>query len=159
MPGRKVLLIIDVQQGFMKRGMGDVALAIRKHCASNNYDLIIQSKWVNHMGSRFERDLGYTEVGNSEEERLLIEEYQDTIIERTEYSCLTPRLRSILRKEDTIYVAGVDTDACVLATLFALWDGGYTFHVLKNLVATGQRKLQEPTLQLITRNFGKRCLV
>lgn len=159
MAGRKVLLIIDVQRGFIKKGMEKIVPNILSHISKEHFDLIIQSRWENYMGSRYESALGYTDVGNSAQTEMLITDYSDHVISRCQYSCVVDKLTRIIDKEDIIFVAGVDIDACVLATLYDLWDGGYTFHVFKDSVGTSGKGLTAPTLQLITRNFGKRCLL
>lgn len=159
MAGRKVLLIVDVQRGFIKKGMEKIVGNIRRHIGSVNYDLVIQSRWENAMGSQYERVLGYTSVGNSAESSLLIEECQEHVITRCQYSCVTDKFLTLVDKEDTVFVVGVDTDACVLATLYSLWDYGYTFHVYKDSVGTSARIPQSALFTLITRNFGKGCLI
>lgn len=159
MANRKVLLIVDVQRGFVKHGMDKIVTNIEKHLAKEHFDLIIQSKWVNHMGSAWERELGYTDVGNSTQEELLIQEHQEHLITRCQYTCVTEKFQQLVDKDDTIFVVGVDIDACVLATLYSLWDQGYKFHVYEDSVGTARRSLHRPTLELITRNFGKGCLV
>ena len=156
---RKVLLIVDVQRGFIKKGTEKVPANIQAHLHRDTYDLVIQSRWENYKGSKYEMALGYTEVGNSAQTELLITDHTDHVVSRCQYSCITEKMLHLLKKDDTIFVVGVDTDACVLATLFDLWDLGYKFHVYKDCVGTSAKKLQEPVLQLITRNFGKECLL
>lgn len=159
MSGRKVFLIIDVQRGFIKKGMERIPANIIAHLTQEKYDLVIQSRWENYMGSRYETSLGYTAVGNSAQTEMLITDRTDHVISRCQYSCVVERLLRVVDTEDTIYVAGVDIDACVLATLYDLWDMGFKFHVYKDSAGTSAKGLTAPTLQLITRNFGKGCLL
>lgn len=159
MANRKVLLIVDVQQGFIKKGMEKILTNIEQHLAKEHYDLVIQSKWENHMGSNYEQELGYTQVGNSTQSNLLITDYTENLIVRCQYTCITDKFHKLVDKDDTIYVVGVDLDACVLSTLYSLWDQGYKFHVYEDSVGTPVKALHKPTLQLITRNFGKGCLI
>lgn len=159
MAGRKVFLIIDVQRGFIKKGMEKIPANIIAHLTQEKYDLVIQSRWENYMGSRYETFLGYTAVGNSAQTEMLITDHTDHVISRCQYSCVVGRLLRVIDTEDTIYVAGVDIDACVLATLYDLWDMDFKFHVYKDSVGTSAKGLAVPTLQLITRNFGKGCLL
>ena len=153
------MLIIDVQRGFIKKGMEKIVPNILSHISREHYDLIIQSRWENYMGSKYESLLGYTDVGNTAQTEMLITDHSDHVISRCQYSCVTERLTRLIDSTDTIYVAGVDIDACVLATLYDLWDLGYTFHVYKDSVGTSAKGLTAPVLQLISRNFGKGCIV
>lgn len=156
---RKVLLIIDVQVGFVKKKQQRVADFIQTLVNRGGWDIIIQSRWENYIGSQYEERLGYTDVGNSMESQMLIHTPDDHIISRTTYSCFGPKLEKLVSKEDTIYVVGLETDACVLGTLFDLWDHGYKFKVYEKGVGTGAEDLQRPALKLIQRQFGKDVLV
>lgn len=156
----KVLLIIDVQDGFAKSKETKRAVEfIMNKLVPQRWDKIIQSRWENHMGSRYERDLGYCAVGDTKETGMIVSTDGDHVITRTCYSCFCEKLERLLSKEDEIYVCGLETDACVLATLFDLWDHGYRFYVYEDGVATNAKELQKGTLRLITRQFGKDVLI
>lgn len=158
---RKVLFIIDVQKGFVEnKATAKVVDLIVKHLKATHYDLIIQSRWENYMGSQYETQLGYTAVGNSAETDMLIKGYDDHVITRTVYSCVTDKTKRLLRHDDEIFLCGLETDACVLGTCFGLWDNDYrNFHVIEKLTATCQSKLHEPALQIMRRQFGKASVV
>lgn len=158
---RKVLIIIDVQKGFVntKAAMKVVDL-IQKHLKTTHYDLVIQSRWENYMGSQYETQLGYDAVGNSAETEMIIKDYGDHIITRTAYSCLTEKAKKLLQHDDEIFLCGLETDACVLGTCFSLWDNDYRhFHVIEKLTTTNQGRLHEPALQIMRRQFGKTAVV
>ena len=156
----KVLLIIDVQDGFTKTKEAKKAVDyISSKLIPKKWDKVIQSRWENHMGSRYETDLGYCDVGDTKGTGMLVNTPGDHVITRTCYSCFCPKLEALVSKEDEIYVCGLETDACVLATLFDLWDNGYKFFVYSGGVATNAKDLQKPTLHLIARQFGKGVLI
>ena len=155
----KVLIIIDVQKGFAEKKTMHVVDFIRSLLQKERFDVIVQSRWENYMGSKYETDLGYDSVGNSAETELLIPEHSDHVITRTCYSCMCDKLRRLINKDDDIYVVGLETDACVLATLFDLWDEGYKFHVYRKGVGTNAKNLEGPALALIERQFGKKVLI
>ena len=52
-------------------------------------------------------------------------------------------------------LCGFDTDCCVLATAYDLFDMGMKPVVLENLTwSTSQEKLHKPALQMLKRNIG-----
>lgn len=54
-----------------------------------------------------------------------------------------------------VYLCGFDTDCCVLATAYDLFDVGIKPIVLKNLTRSAlQEKLHKPALQMLKRNIG-----
>lgn len=156
---RKVLIIIDVQNGFVNKATQYAVDNLGKLLEKEHFDVVVQSRWENYMGSQYEKRLDYQAVGNSYEAELVFPSYADHVITRTCYSCWGPKLEAILQPDDDIYVVGLETDACVMGTLFSLWDHEYRFHVYEKCVATGRKDLQKPALEMIRRQFGKECLI
>ena len=62
--------------------------------------------------------------------------------------------------DDIIDIIGCDSDACVLALCFSLWDNGYTnFRVLTDYVYTTANDFDnEFVIKLMRRNFGD-CII
>ena len=156
---RKVLIIIDLQVGFVKKQTQYVPDFIQRLLEREHFDLVVQTRWENYMGSLYEEQLGYQAVGNSAETELVIKEFSDHVITRTAYSCCTDRLMRLIEKTDDIRICGLETDACVMGTLFDLWDMGFRFHVYEKGVGTNAKDLQKPALRMIERQFGKEVLI
>lgn len=156
---RKVLIIVDVQKGFVNKNTQKAVEAIQRHLAGTRYDVVIQSRWENYMGSLYERRLGYQQVGNTAETEMVIKDHTDHVITRTAYSCITEKCLNVLQKGDVVYVCGLETDACVMATCFSLWDLGFEFYVLKQCTATGAKDLNDAAFRMMQRQFGKDVLV
>lgn len=152
--GRRVLLIIDVQALFLSGRTQPVAEFLQDLVRRENFDLVIQSCWRNFPGSPYETRLGYGLGMDPEEARPFIPLPGSPLLLRSTYSAVTKDLLRLLHKEDELYVAGLETDACVLATLFDLWDEGFTFHVYQKGVGTSREDLSAPSLELIRRQFG-----
>ncbi len=156
---RRVLLMIDLQEGFVAKQTQSVIDFVTKLMQKERFDLIIQSRWENYMGSQYERQLNYSAVGNSKETAMCFPNLSDHVITRTCYSCWGEKLKKLLQPEDDIYIVGLETDACVMATLFSLWDNGYKFKVYEKGVGTTQKDLQKSAIAMIRRQFGKDCVV
>lgn len=67
-------------------------------------------------------------------------------------------LRGFLRFKqiDTLYIAGVETNVCVLCTALSALSNGFKTVVLEDCVTTSQPELQAPTLQIIEVAKGQR---
>lgn len=58
-----------------------------------------------------------------------------------------------------IDIVGCDSDACVLATAFKLWDSGYNFRILTEYVYTTAEDFNNETvIKIMRRNFGD-CVI
>lgn len=154
--GRRVLLIIDVQEAFLSERTRDVPEFLRQLLQKERFDLVLQSCWRNDPGSRYETQLGYA-LGK--EAAPLLSCPGAGVLFRSTYSAVNEELRRCLRQDDRIYIAGLETDACILATLFDLWDGGYSFRLYGKGVGTNRADLAEPALTLIRRQFGEQVLL
>ncbi len=67
-------------------------------------------------------------------------------------------LRGYLRfhQIDTLYLAGVESNICVLCTAFSALSNGFATIVLEDCVATSQAQLHTPALQIIQAAKGQR---
>lgn len=68
----------------------------------------------------------------------------------------TPELSQYISKDDEVTVVGCDTDACVLALCFQLWDMGVNFEVLTDYVYTTStnKAVIDGSIEIMKRNFG-----
>lgn len=57
---------------------------------------------------------------------------------------------------DTLYLAGVETNVCVLCTALSALSNGFKTIILEDCVTTSQPELQAPTLQIIEVAKGQR---
>jgi nicotinamidase-related amidase len=67
-------------------------------------------------------------------------------------------LRDFLRFKqiDTLYLAGVETNVCVLCTALSALSNGFKTIILEDCVTTSRPELQAPTLQIIAVAKGQR---
>lgn len=154
----KVLIIIDVQNEFVNHETEPVVQFIARLLDDEHWDLVIQSRWENCSGSQYETRLGYY-AGYSSQSEPFLKPPGGQIFSRTTYSCVNDKLLKLISKDDDIYVTGLETDACVMATLFDLWDLGYRFHVYEKGVGTTAGDFQEAALGMIRRQFGKNTVI
>lgn len=155
----KILFVSDVQEGFLNANTRPVLPAIEKLLRRTDWDGIIASKFEGRAGSLYERHLGYTGMCASLERELWppVARAATFEVEKTGYSALTPSVLDFLQRfgNPQVHVCGFDTDGCVLATCFALWDAGYAPILIEDAVAsTGGKDVHDAALVIARRSFG-----
>jgi ribonuclease HI/nicotinamidase-related amidase len=137
---RKALLVIDVQQYFLKKTPKNLPRKIADYVETSKYDLLAFTTFRNTPGSNWEKSLGWYGC-RSDEDIVLASEFINlanakNTFEKHTYSAL--RQPDLLRqlnekKVGQIDLCGIDIDACVLATAFDAFDHGYRVNVLLDL--------------------------
>lgn len=150
------LLIIDMQNGFMRKGaekiIPDVAVLARKWPVADLYYL----KYRNFPGSLFTQYLDWHDFMTTDDANLVPDVYVEgaTVFDHYGYSP-TEETVAALKKYKTVGICGVDTDACVMAAVFTLWDADIRPVVLaKYCASSGGDHMHRAALDLMLRQFG-----
>ena len=145
---RKVLLLIDYQKGFKSACSKATVLAIEKLAKRGGWDDIIQN-------------LGYTENSAYDRGHALVTKFKDAKIftRYDKYSCFEDGLVRLLHGNTMTYIAGWESDACVLGTCFDLFDKGVPFRIVTDCIASERQNAHEAALVIMNRNFGKVTLI
>jgi nicotinamidase-related amidase len=160
----KALFVIDVQKFFENKNTKSVAKKISKYIKVNkgDYSLIIFTVFKNNSESPLWNIFGWKGCGEGKDIEIM-DELSDLvdkskIIFRNTYSLLkAPGIKEKLKEYEIgqIDICGFDTDACILATTYDLFDSGYKPIILKNLCfSTSKEKLHRAALKIIKRNCG-----
>lgn len=160
---KKALFVIDVQGFFENKKTKLVAKKIDNYIKQNKnkYSFVIFTVYKNTLKSPANKILGFKGCANKKDTELLQELSESTnqkIIFRDVYSLFKiPEVREKLKenKIEEVDVCGFDTDCCVLATSYDLFDSGYKPKILKELCfSTSKEKLHNPAIKIIKRNLG-----
>lgn len=161
---KNVLIVIDLQVGFINDKTIKVANNIRDLLEGGEYSAVIATKFTNMPGSSFDSFLGWTGMLGEEEKALLsfVEENADIIVSKCSYSCVknTNFIQSLLSLCDglpeEVTLVGVDTDACVLATAIDLFEMGIRPIIIEDCVgSSGGDEYHEAGMLLLKRSIGK----
>lgn len=150
---REVLLAIDLQDEFITDETRPVMDFVSGLVQTRTFDTVIHSYFVNYECSPFMKRLGYTGCMSVDAKPLRCDAGK-WLMSRSTYSAVTPEFLRGLLGNEFFYVVGLESDACVLATLFDLWDNGFEFRVFREGIGTNAPGLQGPVLSLIERQFG-----
>lgn len=149
-PDRCGLIIVDLQHDFRV----SESLTRRIQAAAGRYRVRVFTRFFNPKGSSFRTQLDY-DRGPRKAERVrwrIVPGRRDIILDKPRYGLSEAQLRRLKAcRCDEFVVCGVDTDACVLAVLFSLFDAGIRARVEPSLC---EGKLTRQALAIMTRQFG-----
>lgn len=161
----KILIVVDVQNGFIKTPEHiEKANRIVNLVESGKFDKIVATKFTNYTGSRYEKYFNWSGLKTSDETDLYgkLKADVDAVFRKTTYSCVDDDFIELLTElndyEDVeeVYICGLDTDACVLATAVGLFDRTITPIVLEDYCfSTGGEQCHEAGLKCLERTIGK----
>ncbi len=148
----KILLVIDLQKELSdEKNYIKILQYIKEN--RDDYDKVIGTIFVNNKYSRFVEELCFKRCMDADDSS--IEYNADVIIKKSTYGV---DLDAYVSKEnDVIYIIGCDSDACIMATAFLLFDKGYDFIIKSEFIYTTANKFKnEQIIEILKRNFGKR---
>ena len=158
-PSRNALLIVDVQKEFLTDATRDRVPKIQKLAESGRYDYCILTYYKNTADSPTYRRLHWYDGLDACSESLLIHPpagLLSVVEEKTTYGLPHRDLFDLVGLCAHIDVVGFDTDACVMASAIALFDGGYDFDVLGEFCAsTNGEEYHEAGMKIINRVLAR----
>ena len=159
---KKALIVIDVQNCFAVEKAADLPSKIAKHIQNISYDHVLFTVFRNESSSNFHKILNWKGAMNRpgidiHPELASFLNGQNTF-EKTTYSALKSKtLLDFLKKENItdLFLCGINTDACVLATAFEAFDFGFTFTILEELcsISSFKEEYENAAEVIIKRNL------
>jgi nicotinamidase-related amidase len=155
------LIIVDVQKGFVNAWTQ--AIPGKIEALQGRFDLVVASRFVNPPGSPFRRLMDWPRFApGSDEAELAFTPRPDALrLEKSVYGVLDDRLRAWLRQAgvETVHLAGIATDNCVLKSAVDLFEGGWRPVVIEDCCAShGGPDCHAAGLLVLRRMIGPRQL-
>ncbi|MDQ3151606.1 MAG: cysteine hydrolase [Actinomycetota bacterium] len=163
-----VLLVVDVQNGFVTEDTEHVVPAIQDLTARWDQadGTTIYSRYFNYPGSPFERLMNWRQLYRPPDTDIVPEltlgAQRSTVIDKETYSAFTDDFVSLVRRcgWTDIVVCGIDTDLCVLTTVFDAFGSGITPWIVTDCSAsTGGLAVHDAALLIMGRGVGEERLV
>ena len=157
------LLLIDVQRGFVSADTEHAVPRIRE-LLELPFGTVIATKFVNVLGSPYRELMGWTGMASPPDTDLLdfVEDRADFIIEKHLYTAADGRLLALLkeRRVGTVYIAGFDTDCCILKNAEDLFEKGIPCRVLMHYSASnGGRASHDAARTVLMRSIGSAGII
>lgn len=156
------LVIVDVQMGFMHEGTQHIIGRLEQLLSVRHFDHIVATKYENFAGSPCARFLNWQGMMDNESQDLhpFVKKHAERVFIKGTYSCFTGDFKRFLTHcgIDKLYIVGLYTDACVLASAYDAFDSGVDFALLEHYCVSEFPEYHEAALKLLYRNIGD-CLV
>lgn len=156
---KTMLLIVDLQRGFIKPCTENVINIVKRAINDLQYDVCIYSRFYNTEETSFSRFLNWKKFQSAEEQEIVLPvDKKDITISKDTYSAVTKELKNIIKEGEykRVYICGIDTDACVLATAFDLFDNGIEpLIIIDGCASTGGKEYHQAAELIMKRSFGK----
>ena len=123
---KKALILTDVQEDFLRNQLDYIEMIAQRYLNDHGkeYDLVILTLWRHS--------------DNKGKNPLLLKFDGAKVIEKTTYSAITPEVEKLLKDNGIkeVHVGGVDAEATILATMFALVDKGFEVKIMERVIAS-----------------------
>lgn len=138
------ILIIDIQEGFLSKETERVKERICNLIQQPFFDFKIATIYQNTPDSPLVRIRNWDRFFSEKEQKLeeTVEKCSDAVVYKQKYSAFNEQLISILKDNNggelpqEIFIAGIDTECCVLATALELFEKGIRPIVLADYCGT-----------------------
>ncbi|MEN8907721.1 MAG: isochorismatase family protein [Clostridiales bacterium] len=161
---KKCLFLIDVQYGFISGKTEYVLPRINNLMNRKDFDFIIASKFINTKNGPYVKYMNWHRLMDEKETKLYepIEEKADLIIEKNIYTGIGNEVLKFIKNNniDKIYLAGIDTDCCVLKTAVDFFEFGIRSYVLEYYSASnGGLESHQAALTVLRRLIGEDSII
>lgn len=152
-------MIVDLQRGFVTPKTERVIGVIERAINTLEYDVCVYSRFYNNKETSFTRILNWERFQSAEEQEIVLPiAKKDLVVSKNTYSAVTNELKHIINSHqiERVYLCGIDTDSCVLATAFELFDNGIEpVIIIDGCASTGGDEIHHAAETIMRRSFGK----
>ena len=159
----KNILIIDMQKGFINKNNSFLIEKINDYLALNNFENIFYTKYINTPQSPFVKILNWNGMLTVEDQKIVVNQLPNSMcFVKTGYGLTTEMISKIKEKNITeIEICGTDTDACVLAIAYNLFDNNIKPIIIKDLCSSSStnKLIHKNSLEIMKRSFGEKNII
>ena len=152
------LIIVDVQNGFISPLTNYVPGRIDELLRNKHFDHIVATRFENTSDGPYVRFMNWNGLFTEKERALhtVVLRYAEKVFRKTTYSCFTAEFDSFVTDcgIDSLYIAGIDTDCCVLASAIDAFDRNLACKVILPCCASNGGQSSHEAAALVM----KRCI-
>lgn len=149
MEEKSALVVIDIENWSINENTKEIPSKLANFIDKNKhkFDFVLFTSARNTKGFNLYKRLGVKEgmSGKQIEMRKEIKRFltKDNLFKKTTYSAFkSKRFSDFLRRNriKRLYLCGINTDKCVLATAYEAFDLGYDIRIIEDLIGSTARK-------------------
>jgi nicotinamidase-related amidase len=153
------IIIIDVQNGFINPSTAHIPAKIKSLLDAVAFEHRIFTQFFNPPGSPYEKLIQWTRLRTNEEIAIVPEltPYPSVVFQKPIYSCVSQDFLRYAKAQQIhqFYLAGIDTDCCVLKSAVDLFENGFKPMVLADCcMSSGGQLAHEAALTILPRFIG-----
>lgn len=157
-----LLLVIDLQKNFINEKTKYCCNKIKKLINLKNYDYIAFTKFINDENSNFYKTLNWKGCMTEEDRQIVLDTNNYKVLKKRTYTAYNKELKDYIKNNniDTIYLCGIDTDACVLKTTLDLFENDYNVKVIEDCsMSSSGYKIHKNAIEILKRNIGSNNVI
>lgn len=148
-----------MQKGFINKNNTHIVDKINNYLKTNAFDFIFYTAFINSLNSPFVKILNYKNMIDRDEQNFVVDIVPNSTIFEKEGYGLTQEMITVLKDNNIqeIELCGTDTDACVMAIAYNLFDNNIRPIIKSELCATSSfnNSIHTNSLEIMKRSFGK----
>lgn len=163
---KNCLVIVDVQLGFINKNIEYLPYRIAEFINAHSiFDSIVATRYCNNSNTACYTLGNWKEcMSGTPEAKLspIILPFVQRIFDKTTYSGFTDEFKRFIKEQnfDKLYFCGVNTDCCVLATVFSCYDNIQDCAVIADLCASTLGKIKhDNAIELLRDNITKQRVI
>ncbi len=131
---KTLLLVIDVQKNFINENTEFLIEKIDNLIQSKTFDLMAFTKFINEENSPFYKILNYKGCLSEADRKIVLNVNDHKVFEKTKYTAINAEFLKFIKVNNisTVYLCGIDTDACVMKNALDLFEQNIKVKVLKD---------------------------
>lgn len=147
---KKMLYVIDLQKGMLnsesEKRVTPITQFLKENREKGMFDFVAASAYINHALTPCYRD-GWKECMDEGSKSFVFDASNlvDKVFNKYTYSSVNAAVYDYLRSNNIkqVYLCGISTNCCVLATAFELYDAGYEVFLIEDLSKASTKENHE----------------
>ena len=159
---KSLLIVIDLQSNFINDNTNMIPDKVSKLLQSKRFDNVIFTKFINDQNSSFYKILGYKGCIEEKDREIVIDTGNCKVIEKRPYTAYNDELVKYIKDNNinTIYLCGIDTDACVLKTALDLFENNYDVKVIEDCsMSHSGKEYHDWAIMMLQKLIGKQNII
>ncbi len=128
------LFIIDIQNGFIAENTSYLIQRIKSLLEINIFDNVVFTRFINTLDSPYVKYLNWHQLFSETEQTIVddIKPFAKVVFDKTVYTACNQETLRFLKQRNiqTVFICGIDTEACVLKTAIDFFETNINPYVL-----------------------------